>query len=143
MFYRRRKECSCGVFSAGLRSSEQTPLRGVIVPCICPPVNTANVPSILGGISPEKISHALFLQLLRNISRSHTTVKRFDPGCARAVLLQLRVSPIPRDYAAMPFIISALVLLNEPLYKPQKLELAWVGNGLRFGFLLLWKQAGL
>lgn len=94
------------------------------------------------GIATEKISHALFLQLLRNISRSHTIVKRFDPGCARAVLLQLRVSP-PRDYGAMPFISSALVLLNEPSYELQKLEVAWVGSGLRFGFLLLSKQAEL
>lgn len=82
----------------------------------------------------KKISHALSLQLYRNISRSHTVVKRLDPGCARAVLLQLHVSP--HDYGAMPFISSALVLLNEPSYELQKLELAWVGNGLRFGFLL-------
>lgn len=143
MFYWSKKKCSGGVSSADLRSSEETPLCGVIVPLYLHTREYCKCFKYFWGVSMEKFSHALFLQLLRNISRSHTIVKRFDPGCARAVLLAAACLSPPHYYRVMPFISSALVQLNEPSYKPQKLELAWVGNGLRFGFLLLLKQAEL
>lgn len=77
----------------------------------------------------ENLSYTLFLQFLRNISRSHGAVKQFDPGCRCCALAAVC---LPQS--------SALVLLMSP-HERQNLGLVWVGNELSFGSLLLSKQS--
>lgn len=111
VFYWSKKKRSCGVFSADLHSSEETPLHGVIVPLYLRAHVYCKSLKVFFGVSMEKISHALFLQLLKNVSRSYAVIKLFDPGCARAVLLQLCVLTPPCDNRVIPLISGALCCL--------------------------------
>lgn len=56
LFYWSKKKYSCGTSSADLRSWEETPLRGVIAPCVCTFVNTASVSSVLGDSDGENLT---------------------------------------------------------------------------------------
>lgn len=99
MFYCSKKPCSCEVFSA-----DQVPLRKPLHV-----VHTHEFCKYLeyfGEIAMENLSYTLFLQFLRNVSRSQTAVKRCDPGCRCCARAAACLPPCSQS--------SALVLLNEP-----------------------------
>lgn len=139
VFYWSKKKRSCGVFSIDLCSSEESPLCGVIVPLCLHTHEYCNVSSIFGGYL-WRTSHMLYFFSFVGTFQGHI-IKRFNPVCAHAVLLQLHVYPITTVWC--PLLAGPLCWLSELSYELQKLELVWVGDGLKFGFLLLLKEAEL
>lgn len=124
VFFWSKKQCSRGVLSALLRGSPFARC-----PRVCTLLSAANGSRILGGVSTGK-SHILDFFSFLGTFQGHIQSSS-DSTLGAHMLRSCGCTSHPPTATAMPFISSALVLLNELLVN--RTSWSWRGWGVGWG----------